>query len=171
MVSYSSSIYLLVLPPQNQPLENAILKAYDGLVGKKYPDVQGGIFVTSPNMTTIPPLVLNSPNRPQQVRLRRQLHYGEHNILLNAQPINHTLPHHALIRFPGPGHATDIFWALPSEDDFEPIDGQKLSGTPLGHLSSTLIEQLYTEFMTLFSSPRSPSFTNDSEIKTLRPRV
>ncbi|KAF9038395.1 hypothetical protein BDP27DRAFT_1435480 [Rhodocollybia butyracea] len=121
-------------------------------------------------MMTIPPLMLNSPNSPQQVRLRRQLHYGEHDILLNAQPINHTLPHHALIRFPGPGHATDIFWALPSEDDFEPIDGQKLSGTPLGHLSSTLIKQLYTEFTNLFSSPRSPSFTNDPEIKTF-PRV
>lgn len=103
------------------------------------------------------------------MRLRRQLHYGEHDILLNAQPINGTLPHHTLIQFPGAGNSTYIFWTLPQEDDFEAIEGQKLSGAPLELLSSTLIQQLYTEFMNLFTSSSSPSFANDPEIKSLRP--
>ncbi|KAF9069383.1 hypothetical protein BDP27DRAFT_1421018 [Rhodocollybia butyracea] len=162
----------LALPPiYTMPLKNAILKAYNGLIGIRYPDVQGGILVMLPNMMTIPPLVLNSDNNPQRVRLRRQLHYGEHNILLNAQPINGTLPHHTLIRFPGAGNSTYIFWTLPQEDDFEAIEGQKLSGAPLGLLSSMLIQQLYTEFMNLFTSSFLPSFANNPEIKLLCPRI
>ncbi|KAF9059369.1 hypothetical protein BDP27DRAFT_1431468 [Rhodocollybia butyracea] len=142
----------------NQPLENAILKSFDGLVGKHYLDIQGSLFITSPNMTTIPPIVLNSLSSPQRVRLRKQLHYGEHNFLLNPQPIISTLPHHALIRYPGAGNDTYIFWALPQEDDFEPIEGQRLSGAPLGHISSMFIEQLYAEYMKLFSSSASPKW-------------
>ncbi|KAF9062881.1 hypothetical protein BDP27DRAFT_1406083 [Rhodocollybia butyracea] len=153
------------------PLENTILKSFDGLVGKHYPDVQGGLFITSPNMTTIPPFVLNSPSSPQRVCLRKQLHYGEHDFLLNPQPIISTLPHHALICYPGAGNDTYIFWALPQEDDFEAIEGQRLSGAPLGHISSMFIEQLYAECMKLFSSSASPKFATDPEIKTLRPRV
>ncbi|KAF9023048.1 hypothetical protein BDP27DRAFT_1438654 [Rhodocollybia butyracea] len=137
----------LALPP---PLKNTILKAYNGLIGIHYPDVQGGILCLC---------------------LRRQLHYGEHDILLNAQPINGTLPHHTLIWFPGAGNSTYIFWTLPQEDDFEAIKGQKLSGAPLGLLSSTLIQQLYTKFMNLFTSSSSPSFANNPEIKLLCPRI
>ncbi|KAF9029390.1 hypothetical protein BDP27DRAFT_1436631 [Rhodocollybia butyracea] len=100
------------------PRENALLKAYDGLVGICYPNVHKGIFLTLPNMKTIPPLILKSLNQPQSVCLRRQLHYGEHDMLLNTQPFNNNLPFHSLIRYPGAGNDTYIFWALPSEDDF-----------------------------------------------------
>jgi hypothetical protein len=135
------------------------------------PTFKGRLFVTLSNMTTIPPLILNSASNPQHVRLRKQLHYGEHDMLLNAQPINHTLPHHALIRFPGSGNSTHVFWALLQEDDFEPIDGQRLSGAPLGRFSSILIEQLHTKFMNLFTLSAAPRYANDIEIKTLRPRI
>ncbi|KAF9059920.1 hypothetical protein BDP27DRAFT_1430714 [Rhodocollybia butyracea] len=122
-------------------------------------------------MKTIPPLILKSLNQPQSVHLRCQLHYGEHDMLLNAQPFNDNLPFHSLICYPGAGNDTYIFWALPSEDDFEPIDGQRLSGAPLGHLSPTMIQELHAEFLKLFSSSASPRFVNDPDIQTLRPRV
>ncbi|KAF9062004.1 hypothetical protein BDP27DRAFT_1428352 [Rhodocollybia butyracea] len=153
------------------PRENALLKVYDGLVGICYPNVQEGIFLTSPNMKTIPLLILKSLNQPQSVRLRHQLHYSEHDMLLNAQPFNDNLPFHSLICYPGAGNDTYIFWALLSEDDFEPIDGQRLSGAPLGHLSPTMIQELPPEFLKLFSSSASPRFVNDPDIRTLRPRV
>ncbi|KAF9069384.1 hypothetical protein BDP27DRAFT_1520119 [Rhodocollybia butyracea] len=157
----SLAVQISVTSLHKMPLENTILKSFNGLVGKRYPDVQGGLFITSPNMTTIPPFVLNSLSSPQCVRLRKQLHYGEHDFLLNPQPIISTLPHHALIRYPGAGNDTYIFWALPQEDDFEPIEGQRLSGAPLGHISSMFIEQLYAEYMKLFSSSASPKFATD----------
>ncbi|KAF9061157.1 hypothetical protein BDP27DRAFT_1429264 [Rhodocollybia butyracea] len=59
---------------------------------------------------------------------------------------------------------TYIFWALPSEDDFEPIDGQRLSGAPLRHLSPTMIQELHAKFLKLFSSLASPRFVNDPDI-------
>lgn len=122
-------------------------------------------------MSTIPPLVLNSPTSPQHVRLRHQLHYGEHDFLLNAQPISTSLPHHVLIRYPGAGNDTLIFWALPQDDDFEAIEGQRLSSTPLGRISSTLIDQLHAEYVRLFTSSSTTGIANDPEIKSLRPRV
>lgn len=79
------------------------------------------------------------------MRLRRQFHYGEHDPCFSPQPFDMQTPHLSLLRFPGPGtgdnHMT-IWWSIPSEEDFEPIDGHKLSPNPLGYLPKAHIDIL-----------------------------
>lgn len=81
----------------------------------------------------------------QNIRLRRGLHYGEHDPMLMPQPFNQATPHLMCIRFPGSGDNT-ICWMLPDEEAFELIPGQSLSNKPLGHLPSHTVGALTDEF-------------------------
>lgn len=146
----------------------SLLKSYEGLVGRKYSEY--GYFVTSPNMTTMPHL----PFGNQNIRLRRQLHYGEHDPCLVPQPFNINARHLSLIRFPGGDTDTTIFWTYPSELEFEPIDGQRLSDTPLGRIPSSYTDTLNQLFHQLTISSASSTYasdvSNDSSVKDYRRR-
>lgn len=128
-------------------------------------------------MDTMPPHLFLGV---QNVRLRRELHYGEHDPCLAPQPFDLSTAHLTVIRFPGsapstatPGDGyTTILWARPSETDFEPIAGQTLSENPVGLMSSNLIEQLEKEVEDIYrrlSSPRNPAA--DPKVKEYRARI
>lgn len=122
-------------------------------------------------MTTFPPLILAPPENPQPVRLRRQLHYGKHNILLNAQPYTNEEPSYPLIRFPDLNNDTMIYWATPTEADFEVMDGHRLSSVPLGTLSLSMVDQLRTIFLNLFVNNPSNLFSADPRVQRMRQRL
>lgn len=114
----------------------------------------------------------------QEIRLRRDLHYGEHDPLFVPQVYHPSTPH--LICIPLAGTTdSNIMWFLPSEDDFEPIDGHKLSTIPLGLLRHTLVDAFSDEHhriilrMDTHSSATSsshPSLSSDPKIKDYRAR-
>ncbi|KAF9067417.1 hypothetical protein BDP27DRAFT_1422845 [Rhodocollybia butyracea] len=116
----------------------------------------------------MPPMILVSPSNPQPVRLVRQLHYGEHNVLLNAQPYINKEPSYPLICFPGPDNDTAIYWATPTEEDFEVMAGHNLSSVPLGTLSLSFVSQLHTIFLDLFVNNPSQLFVSDIRVKRMR---
>ncbi|KAF9065616.1 hypothetical protein BDP27DRAFT_1424702 [Rhodocollybia butyracea] len=119
----------------------------------------------------MPPMILVSPSNPQPVRLRRQLHYSEHDVLLNAQPYINEEPSYPLIRFPGPDNDTAIYWAMPTEEDFEVMAGHNLSSVPLGTLSLSFVSQLHTIFLDLFVNNLSQLFVSDIRVKCMRQRL
>lgn len=113
----------------------------------------------------------------QEIRLRRDLHYGEHDPLLMPQLFNSINPHLTCIPLPSAADNT-IMWRLPSEDDFEPIDGHKLSAVPLGLFNQTLIKHFSNEYHSIISGmdlqPNAtghPSLSADSKIKDYRSRA
>lgn len=116
-------------------------------------------------------MILARNGNPQPVRLRRQLHYGEHDILLNAQPYLTEEPSYPLIRFPGPHNDTAIYWATPTEEDFEVMDGHSFSSVPLGTLSSSFVQQLYSIFLDLFVNNPSHLFASDLRVQRMRQRL
>ncbi|KAF9033686.1 hypothetical protein BDP27DRAFT_1435884 [Rhodocollybia butyracea] len=122
-------------------------------------------------MKTIPPLILSPPAIPQPVRLRRQMHYGEHDVLLNAQLFNSDDPSYLLVRFPGPDNDMMIYWMIPTEEGFEVMDGHRLSSVPLGTLSLSLVEQLHTIFLNLFVDSPTHLFTSDPRVQCMRQRL
>lgn len=115
----------------------------------------------------------------QEIRLRRDLHYGEHDPLLMPQLYNSSIPHLSCIPLASAADNT-IMWRLPSEDDFEPIDGHKLSAIPLGLFTKTLVGHLSHEYHNVLSGIDSqpntnniacPSLSADSKIKDYRSRA
>lgn len=75
-------------------------------------------------------------------------------------------PHLALIPFAGGSHSSSsIFWTLPSEDEFEPIDGHKLSHTPLGRIPSHYLNQLEVQYNAL---PAHSNLNADPKIRDYR---
>lgn len=123
------------------------MKSYEGLVGCKYPTHD--VFVTSPNMQCLPHPLLG----PQRIRMRQQLHYGEHDPCLVAQPFSEETGYLCLIPFPLSSHATNSSpWFLPSESDFTPIDGHNLSQNPLGLLPESYVHDLESHYHILSTS-------------------
>lgn len=161
-------VHKILLSYQNKyfVFQASLLKSYEGLVGCKYSE--HGYFVTSPNMTTMPHL----PFGNQNIRLRQQLHYGEHDPCLVPQPFNINARHLSLIHFPGGDTDTTIFWTYPSALEFEPIDGQRLSDTPLGRIPLSYTDTLNQLFHQLTISSASSTYasevSNDSSLKDYR---
>lgn len=114
------------------------------MVGRRYPDLN--IVVTSPNMNTM----TNAIYGTERIRLRKEYHYGEHDPCLVAQPFSLRTPHLACMPFPGSGDS-NVLWALPSEDEFHPIDGYKLASIPLGVIDKNVVEQLHEKFLQIRS--------------------
>lgn len=86
----------------------------------------------------------------QRIRLRKQLHFGEHNPSLCPQPFNIHTAHLTLIQFPGPSEfVSDILWRTPGGDEFELITGHTLSNFPLGRIPSKYLMLLEAEYNTL----------------------
>ncbi|KAE9388811.1 hypothetical protein BT96DRAFT_947324 [Gymnopus androsaceus JB14] len=152
------------------------LKSYDGLVGRRYPEL--GIFLTSPNMDTMTEPLLGDLT----VRLRRDFHYGEHDPIYMPQLFHESTAYLTCIPFPGTGDNL-IFWLLPDEATFEPIPGQALSNVPLGLLPTYLLEHLDSAASVISDRINSPtpvsapanapgpsSLTNDTKIKEYRAR-
>ncbi|KAJ3729252.1 hypothetical protein C8R42DRAFT_637531 [Lentinula raphanica] len=103
------------------------LKSYEGLIGIKYTEER--VFMTSPNMDVLTAPLLG----PQTIFLRQQMHYGEHDPCLVAQPFSSQTPWLSVIQYPyADGYASAIPWVLPVKEEFEPIDGHKLAENPLG---------------------------------------
>lgn len=145
-------------------MQSVILKSYEGLVGQHYPTQK--LILTSPNMSTIPDINVG----PQNIRLRRQFHYGEHDPCLSPQPFDLRVPHLILLRFPGGGdNSTTIWWTVPSELEFEPIDGHKLSSEPLGFLPKHYVDTLKSMSDSLV--PSDAKSTTDSKVKEYRSRI
>lgn len=124
--------------------------------------------------TMYPPLL-----GTQHIRMRRQPHFGEHDPCLAPQLFDESTPHLICIPFPG---STDnnILWTLPSEIDFEPIEGHKLAEDPIGHLPKHLLDRLSEEYTHIVlalgardsSSSKAPvSATNDPKVKEYRSRI
>ncbi|KAJ3710903.1 hypothetical protein DFJ43DRAFT_1044488 [Lentinula guzmanii] len=107
------------------------------------------LFVTSPNMDVLTlPLV-----GTQTIRHRLQLHYGEHDPFLVAQPFDIRTAYLAMIRYPHSSDSTTtILWDLLDESEFEPIVDQKLADDPLGKFPNHHVEQLDQYHQTVRSS-------------------
>ncbi|KAJ3978245.1 hypothetical protein F5890DRAFT_1479519, partial [Lentinula detonsa] len=126
-----------------------LLKSYEGLVGAKLSGQLEGFFVTSPNMDVLTlPLV-----GTQTIRHRLQLHYGEHDPFLVAQPFDIRTAYLAMIRYPHSSDSTTtILWDLLDESEFEPIVDQKLADDPLGKFPNHYVKQLDQYHQTVRSS-------------------
>ncbi|KAJ3833209.1 hypothetical protein F5878DRAFT_665846 [Lentinula raphanica] len=158
------------------------IKSHAGLVGREYPEYK--LYITSPNSRRLPEPLLGLQN----VRLRANYLYGEHDPLLHPQPYDSAVPHLPLIPLPELDH---ILWLFPDESLFQPIDGFKLAAEPIGHLPKEMIEALEHEYMSIIrdlhasapssvspatsfsSSPSttSPSAVNDGKVKIYRSRI
>lgn len=141
------------------------MKSYEGLVGSKYPSYN--VSVTSPNMQCLSQPLLG----PQQIRMCQQLHYGKHDPCLVAQPFNEEVAYLCLIPYPLSSHVVSMApWFLPSESDFEPIEGHKLSQNPLGLITELHVDDLefyYHSLSTTFSQ-LAPSQMSISSAKRSR---
>lgn len=123
------------------------MKSYEGLVGCKYPSYD--VFVTSPNMDSLPHPLLG----PQQIQMRQQLHYGEHDPCLVAQPFNEEVAYLCLIPYPLSSNVTNMApWLFLTEADFKPIDGHRLSQNPLGLIPELYVNDLEAYYHTLSTS-------------------
>ncbi|KAJ3714696.1 hypothetical protein C8R42DRAFT_726186 [Lentinula raphanica] len=90
---------------------------------------------------------------PQTISLREQLHYGEHDPCLAAQPFSNQTPWLSVIQYPyAVGFSSSIPWLLPSEADFEPIPGHKLAENPLGMLPARYTTELHRYYLDLVSN-------------------
>ena len=149
------------------------MKSYEGLIGCKYP--AHDVFVTSPNMKTLSHPLLGN----QQIRMRQQLHFGEHDSCLVAQPFNEQTAYLCLIPYPYTSNATNTApWTVPSESAFEPIDGHRPSQNPLGLIPEdsvcaleTHFHDLSTSFSQLPPSERSISSFHSSRMKDYKNRI
>lgn len=141
------------------------MKSYEGLVGCKY--TTQDVFVTSPNMQSLPHPLLG----PQRIRMRQQLHYGEHDPSLVAQPFNEETGYLCLIPYPLSSNITNNSpWVFLSDADFVPIDGHKLSQNPLGLVAESYIQdlQLYYHGLSTSFSQLAPSQMSLSSSQRLR---
>ncbi|KAJ3816185.1 hypothetical protein F5880DRAFT_1441561, partial [Lentinula raphanica] len=89
-----------------------IMKSYNGRVGCVYS--ASNIFLTSPNSNVLPEPIWGT----QDVRLRKQLHFGEHDPNFNPQFFSSSRPYLPLIRIPDLDDYLKILWYFPSEADF-----------------------------------------------------
>ncbi|KAJ3964298.1 hypothetical protein EV361DRAFT_942404 [Lentinula raphanica] len=155
------------------------IKSHVGLVGRQYPEL--GHYITSPNSKRLPEPLLGIQN----IRLRANYLYGEHDPLLHPQPYDPAVPHLPLIPLP---ELDQILWIAPDETVFQPIDGFKLAAEPIGHLPKEMIEALEHEYMNIVrdllapvpvsssltmdsSSLTIPSAQNDHKVKAYRSRI
>ncbi|KAJ3746907.1 hypothetical protein EV360DRAFT_89979 [Lentinula raphanica] len=160
-------------------LQATAIKSHVGLIGRQYPDL--GHYITSPNSRRLPEPLLGA----QDIRLRANYLYGEHDPLLHPQPYDPAVPHLPLIPLP---ELDQILWIVPDETLFQPIDGFKLAAEPIGHLPKEMIEALEHEYMDIVrdllapvptssfssidsSSPPMPSARNDHKVKLYRNRI
>ncbi|KAE9388155.1 hypothetical protein BT96DRAFT_1004446 [Gymnopus androsaceus JB14] len=149
------------------------MKSYKGLVGCKYPTHD--VFVTSPNMKTLLHLLLGN----QQICMRQQLHFGEHDPCLVAQPFNKQTAYLCFIPYPYTSNATNTApWTVPSESAFEPINGHRLSQNPLGLIPEDSVcalemhfHNLLTSFSQLPPSERSISSFHSLRMKDYKNRI
>lgn len=144
----------------------SLLKSYHALIGRRYPKER--TIITSPNMKVLPESTLLGV---QNIRLREGLHFGEHDPCFAPQPFNLSLaPYLALIPFPGTlDHK--IFWVCPTEEEFEPIAGQRLSPVPLGRISESLVTTLEKCYLDMVASPRAAASKNDPKGREYRTRI
>ncbi|KAF9075532.1 hypothetical protein BDP27DRAFT_1038908 [Rhodocollybia butyracea] len=135
------------------------MECYNGIVGRVYPEIN--IYLTSPNSDAIPEPVWGI----QDVRLRRDLNLGEHDPNLNPQFFNMPTAYLALIRQPNLGDILSVFWQVPSEVDFEPLDGFKLAAVPLGRFAQMWLDALDHACTTVFLriNDSRPSSSTNSE--------
>lgn len=97
----------------------------------------------------------------QTIRLRHGMYYGEHDPCFTPQPFNFSLaPHLALIPYPG-SLPTITLWVCPTEDEFEPIAGHRLSPIPLGRFSKELVALLEKEFLDILANSDSKASKGD----------
>ncbi|KAJ3722268.1 hypothetical protein C8R42DRAFT_641697 [Lentinula raphanica] len=102
--------------------------------------------MTSPNMDVLTTPLLG----PQTIFLRQQMHYGEHDPCLVAQPFSSQMPWLSVIQYPyADGYTSAIPWVLPVEEEFEPIDGHKLAENPLGTIPVHYTTELNWYFLAL----------------------
>lgn len=107
----------------------------------------------------------------QNIRLRLGMHYSEHDPCFAPQPFNFSLaPHLALIPYPGSLH-TITFWVAPTEDEFELIDGHKLSPVPLGRIDENLVSLLEKEFFDMVANPSCSVSKNHPKGKEYATRI
>ncbi|KAJ3979028.1 hypothetical protein F5890DRAFT_1559305 [Lentinula detonsa] len=82
-----------------------------------------------------------------------QLHYGEHDPFLVAQPFDIRTVYLAMIRYPHSSDSTTtILWDLLDESKFEPIIDQKLADDPLDKFPNHYVKQLDQYYQTVHSS-------------------
>ncbi|KAJ3831485.1 hypothetical protein F5878DRAFT_667501 [Lentinula raphanica] len=157
-------------------LQATAIKSHVRLIGRQYPEF--GHYITSPNSRRLPEPLLGT----QDIRLRANYLYGEHDPLLHPQPYDPAVPHLPLIPLP---ELDQILWIFPDKTMFNPIDGFKLAAEPIGHLPKEMIEALEHEYMNIVrdllapvpmsssstidsSSLTTPSARNDRKVKLYR---
>lgn len=122
-------------------------------------------------MDTLPEILLGE----QDIRLRRDFHYGKHDPLFVPQLYNSLIPHLMCIPLAGTIDS-NIMWYLPSDKEFEAIPGHKLSSVPLDLIIPTLVEHLSNEyhcFVLQFTSSDTvrPSISTDAKIRDYHSRM
>lgn len=137
------------------------------------------MFITSPNSYHLPDEIWGH----QQVRLRRNYHYGEHDPLLMPQYLDPRVIYLSLIRLPDAEPPFHILWRRPEEDEFEVMDGFKLAELPIGRLQKEFVEALERAYHQLYHSvndarpssssdtPATPSLRSDSKFKDYCGRI
>lgn len=104
----------------------------------------------------------------QNIRLREGFHFGEHDPCFALQPFNLSLaPYLALIPFLGTLEHK-ILWVCPTEEEFEPITGQRLLPVPLGRISESLVTVLEKCYLDMVASPRAAASQNDAKGREYR---
>ncbi|KAJ3718784.1 hypothetical protein C8R42DRAFT_643851 [Lentinula raphanica] len=132
------------------------MKSYNGRVGCIYSE--SNIFLTSPNSDVLPEPVWGI----QDVRLRKQLHFGQHDPDFNPQFFSMSRAYLALIRIPDLNDYLNILWHLPSEVDFEPIDGFKLAAVPIGRFPKIQLDALEHALVTIYTRIDDAKFASSS---------
>lgn len=116
----------------------------------------------------------------QKIRMRRDMWYGEHDPCVAPQPFNIRSAHLCCIQHPDATltHLNDIFWLLPDETDFLPLDNNA-SSIPLGFINENLVALLESacrkmrQDLASLVTDRAPSsaLSDDSKIKDYRGRI
>ncbi|KAJ3833072.1 hypothetical protein F5878DRAFT_665976 [Lentinula raphanica] len=132
------------------------MKSYNGRVGCVYS--ASNIFLTSPNSNVLPEPIWGT----QDVRLRKQLHFGEHDPNFNPQFFSSSRPYLPLIRIPDLDDYLKILWYFPSEADFEPIDGFKMASVPIGRFPKIQLEALEHALVTIYTRIDDAKFASSS---------
>ncbi len=120
----------------------AAIKSYEGRVGRRYPEF--GVFVTSPNMDTMTDLHLGNQN----IRMRKEYHFGEHDPCFTPQPFNSRTSHLTCLQFPQSVNVgfSEFMWFLPRPDDFTLINSN-VSSVCLGVIRQDLHNVLSNQFL------------------------
>ncbi|KAF9026989.1 hypothetical protein BDP27DRAFT_1376103 [Rhodocollybia butyracea] len=172
-----SLVYVFQRVYSTYAMDTPIFKSHHGLIGREYPERK--MFITSPNSYHLPDEIWGH----QQVRLRRNYHYGEHDPLLMPQYLDPRVIYLSLIRLPDAEPPFHILWRRPEEDEFEVMDGFKLAELPIGRLQKEFVEALERAYHQLYHSvndarpssssdtPATPSLRSDSKFKDYCGRI